>query len=257
MPYPPDCAEVKVEQPNAPSGIYNVDPDGPGPQLPFQVYCEMGVDGGGWTLVASFVNDGVISWTQARSDASFLGNWRNTSVFGQLANRATADFKSLAYVRIPGNDVLAVDDGGNWARFGDVLGNKALLARVLQETACTTSPVLLPGSNKIATSRADALPHLLFGFYGADPNNAGNCAFSNSPDSTDSSVVYMFAGGCATAGFGHLGWYDPAGPTNYDFDSFFCLSSPVRTDVCGAGYYGVNISTYPGCTSTVSYLYVR
>gem|GEM_PF-2753904 len=124
-------------------------------------------------------------------------------------------------------------------------------------TEIATLPGALPGSSKIATSRADALPHLLFGFYGADPNNAGNCAFSNSADSTDSSVVYMFAGGCATVGFGHLGWYDPAVLTNNDFDSFFCLSSPVRTDVCTGGYYGVSISTYPGCTSTVSYLYVR
>lgn len=33
------------------SGVYELDPDGPGPEVPYQAYCELEVAGGGWTLV--------------------------------------------------------------------------------------------------------------------------------------------------------------------------------------------------------------
>jgi hypothetical protein len=41
---------IKLVDPSRPSGIYWLDPDGAGPDAPFQAYADMVTDGGGWTL---------------------------------------------------------------------------------------------------------------------------------------------------------------------------------------------------------------
>jgi predicted ribosomally synthesized peptide with SipW-like signal peptide len=47
----PSCAQILAATPGAPSGLYAIDPDGPGGADPFTVDCEMVVLGGGWTPV--------------------------------------------------------------------------------------------------------------------------------------------------------------------------------------------------------------
>ncbi len=47
-----DCNAYKQLDANAPDGAYAIDPDGEGGEPPFNVYCDMNSDGGGWTMVA-------------------------------------------------------------------------------------------------------------------------------------------------------------------------------------------------------------
>ncbi|EDM76984.1 hypothetical protein PPSIR1_13260 [Plesiocystis pacifica SIR-1] len=47
------CQELQNFDPleTLPSGVYELDPDGPGPAAPYAAYCEFDLFGGGWTLV--------------------------------------------------------------------------------------------------------------------------------------------------------------------------------------------------------------
>jgi Fibrinogen beta and gamma chains, C-terminal globular domain len=67
----PSCIARLLSQPRSPSGVYLVDPDGAGGEPPFRAFCEMVLDGGGWTLLlkvdgtrTTFVHDAAI-WEEA------------------------------------------------------------------------------------------------------------------------------------------------------------------------------------------------
>lgn len=49
-----NCSEILFYNPNSPSGVYAIDPDGNGPIPSMDCQCDMATDGGGWTLVLNY-----------------------------------------------------------------------------------------------------------------------------------------------------------------------------------------------------------
>ena len=51
LPSSATCKTIKAENPTAADGMYLIDPDMGGPQPPFNAWCDMTLEGGGWTVV--------------------------------------------------------------------------------------------------------------------------------------------------------------------------------------------------------------
>jgi hypothetical protein len=55
----PSCNRLHASDPSLPTGLYAIDPDGPGGDPPFQVLCDMETDGGGWMRLANIAETNV------------------------------------------------------------------------------------------------------------------------------------------------------------------------------------------------------
>ncbi len=98
------CSELRDLKTGAKTGLHWIDPDGKGGKgAPYQVVCDMGHDGGGWTLVAVSSSDGQNNWTW--NNRTYWTT--NTKTFGS-PTAANKDLKSPAYHVLPVQEVLFI-----------------------------------------------------------------------------------------------------------------------------------------------------
>ncbi len=95
------CRDILAANPSATNGVYAIDLEGDGGSAPFDVYCDMVTDGGGWTVIFE------------SSDPSIWGHTRGTPGTGEWSQ----DFLDLNF---PMSEILFTDVAGS--RFETVTG---------------------------------------------------------------------------------------------------------------------------------------
>ena len=96
------CATILANAPGSADGVYSIDPDGDGGDQPFDVFCEMDLDQGGWTLVMSInTADGQMSYLPHQI-------WTTTNESGNFANRWSNDYRSRGMAVVEGTTLLVV-----------------------------------------------------------------------------------------------------------------------------------------------------
>ena len=108
-----DCISIKWAFPGAPSGIYSIDPDGDeGVLTPQKVWCEMNLDGGGWTLMAVVSDDGKPTWT----GENFM-LWQESTAIGAVTN-LFSDYASVLRSVLLIEDLLFIHKpSGEWGAY--------------------------------------------------------------------------------------------------------------------------------------------
>lgn len=102
------CQAIKTANSSAANDVYWLDPDGPGVGVsPFQNYCRMDIDLGGWTFVASFSSTDSNAWTyyNARWTDGTVLNEANTNPY----TGGSIDRKTLAFSTVPVAEMLITD----------------------------------------------------------------------------------------------------------------------------------------------------
>lgn len=105
----------------SPSGYYMLDPAGQGKA--FEVYCDMDLSGGGWTLVASVVNQEFFGGATclvgcgAQSTVCNEAPFSSTLLHGDVRSMFDKDYKSEAYSNVAFKEFLFVDSNGDFATY--------------------------------------------------------------------------------------------------------------------------------------------
>ena len=123
------CADILAVQPSSTDGTYWLE-GGAVAGAPFEAHCLMDAqyDGGGWTLVATFSDDNVATWT-----------WNNrhlldtdTTTFGDLAE-IDKDFKSPAYHDVLGAEAMFLHaPSGIWASYVLAGGSETTIGALVE-----------------------------------------------------------------------------------------------------------------------------
>jgi len=226
---PVSCDELHKGQPKLPSGTYSVVPDAAGT---LTVTCDMTTHSGGWTLVGSVVNGVTRKWKTAAV-------FSNTTTFGTAAAAKTNNFKSAAWSRVAGNDLMLATPEYTFG-FTKMLGSKAFgpYIKAKWPSSCAKTWIRSGAdfSTKLSSTQQLAIS---FALRAWDDNASCFPGFNE-----NSAVSFQAATCCWVGGLGN----NPSGPSGnhpwYNHDLSLLKLSNLKPETCTKNSYPCNANGY-------------
>jgi len=243
------CADILDAGLSIGDGTYTIDPDGAGSGVePYEVYCDMSLDNGGWTLAAVGSDDGQTTWTW--DDRNFWDT--DTTTFGSTS-ATNQDFKSAALHELLFDDLLFVHQpSGIWAAYlgvGDGSQSFADFIGDLGGSVCYDGTDGWDMDTGTLTASGDLCSTQVF--FNAYDNDGGSCGSHD--DSYGPAWSATNNAGCPLDDVGHYGFGN-----NALYPSTECDASNAEPQF-GAGFggpLGENTGTHDAAENYIQ-LYVR